>query len=378
MDIQISIIIVNFNTSDLLADCLKSIVADPHKPPCQIIVVDNNSTDNSQMMVQQNYPQVTLIANTDNKGFAAANNQGLHHATGKYVWLLNPDTLVFPGCLNTLYQFMESHPRCGAVSPRTWLDTDRTLEVCSLKLLNPHRARLLFTRLPNPHKTQQLEAIWKIDSPLWTATKPVSVEGIGGAAFFTNRNWLNSIGGLDERFFMGYEDTDLSAQVAENNKQIYIHNSAEIVHLFGQAKQLKSAPRKITYAWQAAPSQFLQKYFGKSATRWLALLRNIDRLWRRLLPEKPLGQTIETQPIGVQLKWQNPNQTPCILEISNDRIFYDKFGVSVNSDNFTIDAALLNRLQGNQWYWRVWNSESSPRNPLAHGQWNWKKDHDNS
>jgi len=379
MDIQISIIIVNFNTADLLSDCLKSIYAESRESSVEIIVVDNNSVDDSVDVVLQCFPETILIENTDNKGFAAANNQGIKQASGKYIWLLNPDTVVFPGCISKLYDFMENHPEAGAVSPRTWLDINRTLEVCSLKLLTPERARSIFMRLPYANRPSILNRVWEIDTPLWSASEPTLVEGIGGAAFFLSRELLNSLSGLDEQFFMGYEDTDLSAGLKNLQKNIYIHPKAEIVHLFGQAKQLPEAPAKATYAWQAAPMTFLSKYHGDNAVRKLAAYRFIDRFWRRLNPVKPTGRDALTCDDGVHLTWESAETDPVFLEISNDIYFFDKFGKLVTGNTFHIGADILNRLAGETWFWRILHgTETKNSEILDSGTWHWKKTQKNT
>nr|HPQ39502.1 glycosyltransferase family 2 protein [bacterium] len=306
MDIQISIIIVNFNTSRLLDDCLTSLKQDPALPLSEIIVIDNNSSDSSVDMLTRDHPDVTVIRNRHNAGFAAANNQGLKVASGHYVWLLNPDTIVFPGCARTLMTFLETHPDAGAVSPRTWLDRDRTLEVCSLKLLTPDRARAAFTRLPDPNRQSILMDIWNLDSTLWTAKKPIPVEGIGGAAFFVKKSVLDSINGLDERFFMGYEDTDLCAAIHARHQHIHIHPDAEIVHLFGQAKQTAEAPRAVAYSWREAPMEYLKKYYGLQAATRFKRQRALDSIWRRITPRFQPGLETLPGPDGVTLQWPGP------------------------------------------------------------------------
>ncbi|MCD4653130.1 glycosyltransferase family 2 protein [bacterium] len=374
MDIQISIIIVNFNTAELLSDCIQSVLADTSNPTYEIIVVDNNSSDHSLQMLRNSFPNLIVVENTTNKGYAVANNQGLKIASGKYVWLLNPDTIVFRNCMKILHDYLESDSNAGAVSPRTWLDVNKTLEVCSLKLLTPERAKAFFTRLPSFQRNSILKKIWDLDSELWTSTQPVIVEGIGGAAFFTSRKLLNEIGNLDERFFMGYEDTDLSSSIKNRNLNIYIHPNAEIVHLFGQAKQLPEAPQKAVYAWQTAPLSYIDKHYGQKAAAKFKKQRLIDSLWRRMIPSPRKGSESITNKNGVTLTWPDSDKSRYIVEISNDRTFYDKFGREVHGNNLKISNTLLNRLKNEMWFWRVWSSETgSNKYLISQGFWHWKK-----
>jgi len=372
MDIQISVIIVNFNTSDLLNDCLKSLKNDPDTPSYEIIVTDNNSCDNSISMLKSQHPDVIRIENDRNAGFAAANNQALAAARGAYVWLLNPDTLVFPGCMQRLLRFMEKTPDAGAVGPRTWLDPSKSLEVCSLKLLTPDRAKAAFTRLPYAERQSILLDIWERDARLWEATAPLAVEGIGGAALFIKKDRLDRLGGLDTQFFMGYEDTDLCTALHRARKQIFILPDAEIVHLFGQAKQRPEAPLETTYSWQAAPRAYLRKYYGPAAAQRFTRQRRWDRIWRRLTPAPNPGMTGIHESGGVRLAWPGSSTGDFCLEISNEPIFYDKFGKRVIGNAYLIPRDVLDRLKGRRWYWRVWDTVGGrPETPAAGCFWTW-------
>src|SRR5687768_5713541 len=122
---DLSIIIVSWNVCDLLRDCLTSIENYHGALQVETIVVDSASTDGSAAMVREEFPQVKLLAQPENVGFVGGNNLGLAAATGRYVMLLNPDTVVHPLALNKLVEYLNSHPAVGIVGPHT-LNTDRT------------------------------------------------------------------------------------------------------------------------------------------------------------------------------------------------------------------------------------------------------------
>ena len=124
--LDVSIIIVNWNTRDLLRTCLSSIVENAGSARCEIIVVDNASRDGSVEMVVHEFSGVHLRGNSRNVGFAAASNQGLAHARGRYLLLLNSDTLVLPGAIEEMVRYMDSHAHVGALGPRLLYD-DRSL-----------------------------------------------------------------------------------------------------------------------------------------------------------------------------------------------------------------------------------------------------------
>ncbi len=145
---NLSIIIVNWNTRELLAQCLQSVeqnVRTFKRSNVQTFVVDNASTDGSAAMVRERFPWVTLIENTENVGFARANNQALRQSAGRYIVLLNSDTKVLPGALPTLVDFMDVHPEAGACGPRL-LNADGSLQPSCHPILTPGREfwRLLF------------------------------------------------------------------------------------------------------------------------------------------------------------------------------------------------------------------------------------------
>ncbi|MBN1879131.1 glycosyltransferase family 2 protein [bacterium] len=363
-------IIVNFNTSALLRQCLESLLAEQDAPLFEVIVIDNNSTDDSKEMLRHQFPDVHLITNSYNAGFAAANNQGLSAADGTFVFLLNPDTIVLKGCLNTLHRHMINHSETALCGPHTWLDQEQTFEICSLKMLTPERARSVFTRLPDSKRSQILKDIWAIDCQLWTSQQPCVVEGIGGAAMFINKQYLLSVGGLDERFFMGYEDTDLCATIQNHSKNIVVVPNAHIIHLFGQAKSLPQAPRKSVYSWQTAPLTFIQKYYGHKASMRFQMQRRLDSVWRRLLPERIFGESVSPRDGGIHLSWTYVPGARYILEISNDYIFFDKFAKVLDEPQITIDMSIFNRLKGFKWYWRAWDvPNGSPSKLLGKGYW---------
>jgi GT2 family glycosyltransferase len=354
MNFQISIIIVSFNTSLLLKNCLKSIFSDFEKPKSEIIVIDNNSEDNTLMMLRDNYPSVKVVENNYNAGFAKANNQGLQIATGKYVFLLNPDTFLLPNAIKHLHNFIENTPSCGACGPRTWLDKAKTLEVCPLKLLTPQRATALFTSLPGKTKTSVLEEIWRHDSNAWVASSPFPVEGIGGAAVMIRKSLLNALGGLDETFFMGYEDTDLCATLKQMGKTVYVVPNAEVIHLFGQAKKHPDAPRKNIYSWNAAPLKYMKKHFGSYSKYKLISTKYFDSVRRFLIKDHRVAPCAPVLQNSISIEWDPSNTNVYIFELSNESIFYDKFGKVLYEPRITISDDILSRLDHSTWFWRVW------------------------
>ncbi|MBN1259951.1 MAG: glycosyltransferase family 2 protein, partial [Anaerolineae bacterium] len=202
---DLSVIVVNWNTCELLAGCLKSLEDDFRNPQdlnIRIIVVDNASTDGSAEMVRARFPWVQLIENVENVGFARANNQAIRITTTPYVLLLNSDTRVHEGAFRTLVAFMETHPETGAAGPYLY-NADGSLQPSCHPILTPGREfwRLSFADRLLPLATYPMHR--------WNSDTPRKVEVIKGACLLLRRDALDQVGVLDEGFFMYSEEMDL-------------------------------------------------------------------------------------------------------------------------------------------------------------------------
>lgn len=252
---KLSIIIVNWNTGPLLAGCVRSVLADLHtlevqdlgRHQTEIIIVDNNSSDESldaALALCREFPQVTVLENRENGGFARANNQGIRRATGDYILLLNPDTEVKPGALSALLAFMDDHPRAGAVGPHI-LNSDETLQTSCYP--TPTLPREFWYLL-------HLDLLWPIAVyPMhrWPLNRPRPVDSLLGACLLARRAALDEIGAFDENFFMYSEEIDLCFRLRQAGWSLHWEPRARIVHYGGQSTK------------QVAGSMFLQLYRSK-------------------------------------------------------------------------------------------------------------------
>lgn len=203
----LSIIIVAYNNQDLLRQCLLSIQANVStKLTYELIVVDNNSVDQTLSMLHAEFPEITVIANPENYGFAKANNLGLKIALGKYLLLLNNDTLVLKNSLETLVSYLETNIQVGAVSPKL-LNSDGVSVQVQGGGLKKH----------------------------WYSTKPLAVKFITGAAFVIRRETYLQVGGLDEKFFFYNEDLDWCTRILKLHWQIHYVPTASIIHHGGKS-----------------------------------------------------------------------------------------------------------------------------------------------
>lgn len=260
---DLSIIIVNWNTRELLTDCLSSVAGSGLKvegskavpSPLEVFVIDNASTDDSARMVRERFSWVRLIENTENVGFARANNQGIRQATGRYILLLNSDTIVPAGALETLVAFADDHPEAGIVGA---------------KLINPDGS---FQAGPNRFPTLvtvMLES-WGIiqrltRNPYYPSYPPEhsaaaqQCDWVGGACLLVRHAAINEVGLLDEAFFMNSEEVDWCYRMKQRGWEVWYAPAATVVHLGGaSAKRSSSAQRLRNYRGKTL---YLAKHHG--------------------------------------------------------------------------------------------------------------------
>ncbi|KPK38815.1 MAG: hypothetical protein AMJ78_09425 [Omnitrophica WOR_2 bacterium SM23_29] len=249
---DLSIVIVNWNTKDYLQKCINSIYENTKGISFEIIVVDNASSDGSIETVKSIFPSVKLIENSENLGFNAANNQGIKISSARYILLLNPDTIVLSTALSEMVRFMDGNEDAGALG---------------CKILNPDGTLHLYFR---KHPTLGKEVIRLILPERFTLeelrTKPQDyesvheVEVLSGSCIMVRKEVFDRIGLLDERFFMYGDDVDLCYQVKKDNRKIYYIPHAQIIHYGKQS----SNQRRTEMAIEAYKSMYklLKKIYG--------------------------------------------------------------------------------------------------------------------
>ena len=241
----LSVVIVSWNTRDLLRACLVSlkeeIAAMPNPADVEVFLVDNASADGSAKMAQDEHPWVHLIANNDNKGFAKANNQAFALAGGRFILLLNPDTEIKPGALSTLLDFFDSHPRAGIVAPQL-LNTDGSIQRSCREF--PTFVGMLYeliglSRLfpANSSYGKEFRRYKMLD---WNHDDERQVDQPEGACLLVKREVLEKVGTLDEGFFMLFEEVDWCFRIIKAGYEIWFTPRAQVVHHYGQSiKQVK-------------------------------------------------------------------------------------------------------------------------------------------
>lgn len=272
---KISILIVNYNTCGLLKSCLASVLT-REQEELELIVIDNCSSDGSAAMVRTEFPSVRSIENSRNLGFAKANNQGMKQARGKYVLLLNSDTIVRPGAIQCMEQFLDSHPEAGAVACRLRY-ADGRIQASIGCQSGPALTRQIL-RLSGISQVIRSESVRRVLRKYvgfamgssarsylepYVAEGPIEVESISGACLMLRRQAIDQVGLLDENFFMYLEDLDYCIRLRNAGWKLYYVPAGEIVHLVGQS----SGGRMRRYSVHAYQSlfYFYRKHYSTSA-----------------------------------------------------------------------------------------------------------------
>lgn len=256
--LDVSIIIVNWNTKDLLAQCLRAVQDTVKKVTYDIYVVDNNSSDGSQPMVQQDFPGIKLIANTENVGFASANNQAMRVCEGRYILLLNSDAFVKDNTIDTMVAFMDSHPDAGMAGCKLLYGDGRLQASCA-------RFPTLLTEVFIAFGLDKIFAKTKFfGSYMMTDwdygdTRPVDV--IMGAFMLARADVVQKVGLMDESFFMYSEEVDWCYRFKAAGWKIYFTPDAEAIHLWGGSSQKVKVETLIRL--YKARTQFFRKHYGR-------------------------------------------------------------------------------------------------------------------
>jgi len=252
--VDISAIVVSYNTAELLTACLKS-VASRSDPSVEVIVVDNASQDDSAARVSRDFPWVKLIANEQNAGFARANNQALKVSRGEYVYFLNPDTVVQPGAFEAMMRFMASHTDVGLAGTR---------------ILNPDGSvqPSVETRYPGERRAQKdLRGL------------AGDIAWVLGASMIARRAMVEDLGGFDERFFLYGEEQDLCLRIRKKGWKIGFIPDAAVVHWGGQSERNTRAAdlwkKKFT-----AELLFYRKHYSKGSVLRIHRANVVQALWR--------------------------------------------------------------------------------------------------
>lgn len=251
---DVSIIILNWNTRDLLADCLDSIAQTAGDLDITIIVLDNASTDGSQAMVQQRFPHVRLIVNQENVGFARANNQGMAVSDGRYALLLNSDALLTPGTLQALVRLADAKPQAGIVGAQL-LNPDGSFQASHTPFPSLWREFLILSGVG-----RALYGRWYPSRGPEEDKGPQIVDYVEGACLLVRREAFEDVGGLDESYFMYAEEVDWCYAMRAKGWQVWYQPAAKVIHLGGGSSRNRRTQREGDL--YRSRVRFFRKHYG--------------------------------------------------------------------------------------------------------------------
>ncbi len=254
---EVSVIIVNFNTRDLLAVCLDSIKQTAANIDLEIIVVDNASTDGSLAMLQQKYPCVRRISNDSNVGFARANNQGAAASQGKYLLLLNSDARLTLNSLQSMLTLMEANAKVGLVGAQL-RNPDGSFQASHSSFPNLWQEFLILSTLG-----RKLHGAWYPSHGPEDGGCPHGADYVEGACLLIRQQAYQAVGGLDEGYFMYSEDVELCYELREKGWQVWYQPQAQVIHLGGGSSQSRRPEREADL--YCSRVRFFKRHYGRAA-----------------------------------------------------------------------------------------------------------------
>lgn len=284
--IDLTVSIVSADNLDLLLPCLESVFKNTHHTTLEVYLVDNASTDDTATVVTQKFPQVKVIHNSQRLGFSTNNNLVLCQGQGRYLLLLNDDTLVVDGALDTLVAFADTHPEIGVVGSF---------------LLNPDLSfQPAFSRFPSPW----IEGFWSTSAFFprlrSKATTPFEVDTVCGAALIIRRETMEQVGLLDTQFDPIYaEETDWCYRVKKAGWKVYTHPKAQIVHYGGQT--MNRTPEHKLELLQGHKVLFFRKHYSKLAAPFFKIVLWVSSFLKALIYMTVWWKSEYTQ--HAKLKW---------------------------------------------------------------------------
>lgn len=273
--VELTIIVVSYNTRELLAACLESVSKAARGLNYEIIVVDNASRDGSAEMVARQFPAAKLISNFDNQGFARANNQAIRASQGRYILLLNSDATLMPDAVQSMVRFMEAHPRVGVVGAQL-LNPDGTFQASFADFPSFVGELLLLTKLAKLVYSPNYPSY-----PYEQSQDERAVDWVFGACIMVRRSAVDDVGPLDEDFFMYSEEADWCHRMRKRGWLVYYLPSAKVTHWWGQSAS--GEPERRRSQLYRSKYLYIRKHHGRLIARAFHLAVQTTSLAKLLL-----------------------------------------------------------------------------------------------
>lgn len=376
-EIDLSVIIVNYNVASLLLKAVTSLEGQKFAGRegadgrLQILVIDNASSAVDVACLERLPSSVILLRNDRNLGFGAASNQGIQRATGRYLCLLNPDTKVLDGALESLLQHLYRHPEVGAVGPKIWADDERTLllppgDPPTLSfLLSGLLGEVISAVAERRSRTWHRRAItW------WRSRTPCLVPMLSGACIVTPRAVVDRVGGFDPRYFLYFEDADWCRRIRRAGYLLSYIPSAEIIHYYNQSAKL-DPQGAWTHALQSR-ARFVEAHYGLFGTLiYKAVLAQSERAAPRRAPTAP-KQAIDLGRPGKPPRLRVATGAPpreLVIQIGYNWRFVPSVAAFVREADFELPPAVWDRMQPGRYCARL----IDPATLSSLALWSWEK-----
>lgn len=293
--LDLSIVIVNWNTKDLLRGCLRSIYEETGNIQFKVFVVDNASRDGSCKMVKEEFPQIRLIENPENVGFARASNQAIEQAKGKYILLLNPDTIVLENALEKMVRFMKRYPKIGAIGCKI-LDQNKNIEFSCRSF--PTLSTIFFQSTLLSRILPRNKIIGKYLLSYWGHNDIRDVDWVTGACLMFRKEVIKKVGLFDENMFMYGEDVDWCYRIKKAGYRVCYFPQSQIIHYKGGSSRGWS--KKAFVETHRSLYKFFLKHYGRHKLIVLQFiiilglnLRNILVLFLSIFNKKERSHLLE-------------------------------------------------------------------------------------
>lgn len=262
--VDLSVSVVTFNTAARLLQCLESVQETAGDLRYEVFVVDNASSDDTDIQIYRNFPNVRLILNERNVGFARANNQAILLSRGRYVFVTNPDIVVRPHALQRMVEYLDAHPDVGVAACRLEYP-DGSLQLSCRSF--PTLASFLIRGLPLPER-------WKSESRVmrqymlsdWDHSTAREVDWCLGSCLLVRRETIESVGGMDSRFFLYYEDIDWCYRIRRAGWKIAYLPDVSMIHFYRRASASR-VPNRLTFHHLASAAMFFAKFLHERRLR---------------------------------------------------------------------------------------------------------------
>jgi N-acetylglucosaminyl-diphospho-decaprenol L-rhamnosyltransferase len=265
-DVDVTAIVINYNTKDLLRPCVEALRRAAAGLRLQIVLVDNDSRDGSADLLRSEFADCELVINTINVGFGRANNQAFALARGRYLLLLNTDAFVEPGSVGQTVRYLEEHPECGVLGVRL-VGADGALQPSCRYFPTPWNEFVAYTGLARLFRSTRL-----VDDMSWDHGSPRECDWVPGCYYLVRRSVVDQVGLFDPRFFLYYEEVDHCRSVKAAGWQVVFYPYATVVHIGGESAktdgEISSAGRQISALQIESSLLYYRKHHGRRGL-WL-------------------------------------------------------------------------------------------------------------